>query len=103
MATSEHQTKCGALRDFTGCPLTEPIWEGGEKRRMKWIKTKKAGRSEGERSREQKGAERKKSRTGDPQPDSVIPRSLTFLEDSLLAGTGQSFAYLMPMNPPDNP
>ena len=34
--------------------LTEPIWEGGEKRRRKWKKTRKAGRSEGERSREQR-------------------------------------------------
>jgi len=54
MVTAERQTKCGALRDFTGCPLTEPIWEGGEKRRRKWKKTRKAGRSEGERSREQR-------------------------------------------------
>jgi len=56
-----------------------------------------------ERGAGSKGPERKKSRTGDPQPDSATPCSVTFLEDSLLAGTGQSFAYLMPMNPPDNP
>ena len=81
-ATAEHETKCGALRDFTGCPLMETILGGGEIRRGKWKKKKKAGRSEGERSREQKGRERKKSRTGAPQPDSVTPRSVMFLESS---------------------